>query len=346
MAQEGVQVVRMREDDAPSWRAFVAATEGAEVGHRWEYAQLLDRVYGQETVALAARRNGSIVAVLPLVLQRSWFGTFLTSVPYLNYAGILGSDREGREALAREALATAETLRADRLEVRGRDGSDLPLQGWNGKASYRLPIEGGAEGALKALGTKVRNKAKRPLKDGFASRVADAEEFASFYEVLARKWHELGSPILPRRYFEELARVLGPDMVLVFVEREDERAAAGLLLRAGDSVEISWAASARKFDRYRVNMLLYLTAIEHAASTGARFFDFGRSTPKTTHAQFKLEWGARETPLAWNVVALSGHGRSAERGDERRSLAAATWRRLPRFLTSRLGPHLAARLPY
>src|SRR5262245_52410270 len=179
MAQEGVQVVRMREVDAPSWRAFVASTEGAEVGHRWEYTQLLETVYGQETVLLAAKRGEAVVAVLPLVLQRSWFGTFLTSVPYLNYAGVLGSDREGRDALAREALATAQALRTDRLELRGRNGSDLPLEGWNGKASYRLLLEGGAEGALKALGTKMRNKAKRPLKDGFTARVADTRELAA-----------------------------------------------------------------------------------------------------------------------------------------------------------------------
>jgi FemAB-related protein (PEP-CTERM system-associated) len=348
MAQEGVQVVRVREDDAPLWGGFVASAEGAEIGHWFEYTQILTRVYGQETIPLAAMRGGSVVAVLPLVLQRSFFGTFLTSVPYLNYAGILGSDREGRDALAREALEIAKALRADRLELRGRDGSDLPLDAWSGKASYQLPLEGGAEGVVKALGTKLRNKAKRPLKDGFTARVGSGGEGenAAFYRVLARKWHELGSPILPRRYFEELGRMMGRDLVYVFVEREGELAAAGLLVRAGSVVEIGWAASVRKFDRYRVNMLLYLTAIEHAAATGATVFDFGRSTPKTTHAEFKLQWGAHETPLAWNVVALSGRGRASERGDDRRSLAAATWRRLPRFVASRLGPHLAARLPF
>ena len=346
MESAGVQVVRVLEDDALAWKTFVASRGDAELGHRWEYLDILKRVYGHETFRLAARRDDRFVAVLPLVLQRSFLGTFLTSVPYLNYAGILGHEAEARKALADDALALAKELHADRLELRGRNGSDLPLEVWAGKASYRLPLEGGAEGVVQSFGTKLRAKVKRPLKDGFVARVAGADGAGAFYALLSRKWHELGSPILPRRFFEELGTALGGDMSYVFVERGTTVAATGLLVRVGSCVEIPWAASARECDRFRVNMLLYGTAIEHAAATGARVFDFGRSTPDTSHSQFKIEWGAEQVPLSWNVVSLRGRGRSAERGDDRRSLAAAAWKRLPRFAASWLGPRLAARIPY
>jgi FemAB-related protein (PEP-CTERM system-associated) len=341
-----LRIERASRDDASLWRGFLDSQAGAEVGHRWEYLEALRRVYRQDIFRLVATREGRWLAVLPLVLQRSFFGTFLTSVPYLNYAGILGEDREARTALALEALATAVRVRADRLELRGRDGSDLPIDTWIGKASYRLSLEGGVEGVTRRLGTKVGAQVKRPLKEGFASRVAGRGECDRFYPLFARKWHELGSPVLPKAFFEALEDALGEDLRYVFVERDGRVAAAGLLVRAGESVEISWAASAREHDRVGVNMLLYGRAIEHAAAAGARFFDFGRSTPSTSNARFKLQWGAQEMPLAWNVAVRGGRARLAERGDERRSLAAAAWKCLPRFAALALGPRLAARIPY
>ena len=89
----------------------------------------------------------------------------------------------------------------DRIEIRGREGSGPPLDAWTGKASYRLPLDGGVEGVRKALGAKVRAQVKRPLREGFSSRIAGPGECGRFYALLARKWHELGSPILPRTFF-------------------------------------------------------------------------------------------------------------------------------------------------
>jgi CelD/BcsL family acetyltransferase involved in cellulose biosynthesis len=118
-----------------------------------------------------------------------------------------------------------------------------------------------------------------------------------------------------------------------------------LLLRFGSRVEIAWAASEREHDRYGVNMLLYWAAIEHAIRSAAEQFDFGRSTPGTGNARFKLQWGPREEPLEWSVRARSKRGRATERGESRRGIAAAAWRRLPASLARRIGPLVAARIP-
>ena len=270
MTGSEVRVERAGDGDGPEWRRFLAGSGAAEVGHRWEVLAVLREVFRLEVVRLVASREGRWLAVLPLALQRSFLGTFVTSVPYFNYAGILGEDGEARAALAREALAVAEGALADRIEIRGREGSGPPLDAWTGKASYRLPLDGGVEGVRKALGAKVRAQVKRPLREGFSSRIAGPGECGRFYALLARKWHELGSPILPRTFFEKLEERLGSDVAYVLVERNGRASAAGLLLRNGTAVEIPWAASAREHDRFGVNMMLYGAAIEHAAATGAR----------------------------------------------------------------------------
>lgn len=341
-----VRVSRAGPGDADGWARFVRSSVGGEIGHCWEFHDLLALVFGQTQFRLIARRGERWAGVLPLVLQKSFLGTFLTSVPYLNYAGILGDDPDARIALAEAAVDLAREVGADRLELRGRNGADLPIEPWRGKCGYRLELPDSAEEMRQALGAKVRAQIKRPLKDGYTARTLVGGGSRLLYPVLVRKWHELGSPILPRAFFERLENLFGEDLFYAIVEKEGRAVAAGAVLVNGPSAEIPWAASLREHDRFGVNMLVYWAALESAISRGARIFDFGRSSPGTGNARFKLQWGASESALVWNVMAATTRGRSAERGDDRRALVAAAWRRLPRALTSRLGPFLAARIPY
>jgi FemAB-related protein (PEP-CTERM system-associated) len=341
-----VEVSAAVHSDESTWDAFVDDSPDAEAGHRWGYHQMLAEMFGLEVIRLAATRGGVCVAVLPLVHQKSFVGRFLTSVPYLNYAGILGRDTEARASLADAARETAKGLGVDRLELRGRDGSDLPIATWRGKACYVLDLPTEPDVLWGRLTAKLRSQVKRPKKAGFEARVVGAEGRPIFYGLFARRWHELGSPVLPEAFFENLEHRFPGRLEYVVVERGACVGAAGAILVVGDRVEIPWAASAREHDPAGVNMLLYWTALERAIVLGARSFDFGRSTPGSGNSRFKLQWGSVEHPLGWNVHVARDRGRIAERGGEARSLAASLWRRLPRPLAGRIGPFLAARIPY
>ncbi len=334
------------EPDRADWERFVAAAPGSEVAHRWGYHSLLAELFGVTLFRLVALREERILGVLPLVYQKSLVGRFLTSVPYLNYAGVLSEDPEARERLAGEAGRIAARIGAQRLELRGRHGGDLPLPRWSGKCGYTLDLRPGREALWKRLGSKVRAQVRRPSKEGYTTRVIDGSQNDVFYRLLAKRWHQLGSPILPRRFFDRLGEFLGDDLRFVLVEKDRQTVAAGALLEWRGRVEIPWAASDLEHNRFGVNMLLYWTAIESVAEDGAHAFDFGRSSPGTGNARFKLQWGAKESPLVWNVQTSGSHGDVSVRGAGRRELVARTWRRLPRFIVERLGPRLAAKIPY
>lgn len=336
------------ESDRAAWDGFVATQAQAESAHRWEFHEALRRVFGLDVYRFVAARAGRFAGVLPVVLQKSVVGRFLTSVPYLNHAGVLSADLECRAALARAAAALAAELRADRLELRGRDGANLPIDTWPGKAQYVLALPRTPAELWESLGAKLRSQVRRPGKEGFEARVvapAGGEGRNLFYPLLARRWHELGSPVLPERFFAALEAAFPTELEYVVVERRGA-AAAGILLRCRDEVEIPWAASSGEHDRAGVNMLLYWKALERAIETGAARFDFGRSTPGSGNARFKTQWGALERPLHWNVAVKGGAGRSAERESRSRGLVAAAWRMLPGFVAAKLGPVLAARIPY
>jgi FemAB-related protein (PEP-CTERM system-associated) len=348
---ETIRVFAAGEGDRELWERFVGAHAQAEVGHRWEFHEAIRGLFALPVFRLAAARGERWMGILPLALQKSLAGRFLTSVPYLNHAGVLGTDPEARTALGDEARRLAETLRADRLEIRGRDGSDLPLALWDGKSQFVLELPGSAAALWDRLGAKLRSQVKRPGREGFTARVVEAPALADgrrhFYPLLARRWHELGSPVLPETFFAAMEGAFPADVDYVVVERQGLAAAAAVLLRRNDEIEIPWAASSSEHDRVGVNMLLYWRALERAVERGARRFDFGRSTPGSGNARFKTQWGAVEAPLRWNVVARrAGRGRATERGAAGRGLVAAAWRLLPGFVAGRLGPVLAARIPY
>jgi FemAB-related protein (PEP-CTERM system-associated) len=338
-------VERVGPDGRDAWTEFVLASPDREMGHAWELHDLVARVFRAEVVRLVARRGGEYAAVLPLVLQRSFLGAFLTSIPYFSYAGVLGCDPEARTRIAESASALARDLRADRLELRGRAGGDLPIPAFRAKSGFLLELATERETLWNRLGPKVRAQVRRPTKAGFEARVTGEEACGAFHALLARRWHELGSPVLPRSWFRELLSQFPEETDFVLVERDGQAVAGAVLMHFGSRVEIPWAASAGEYNRDGVNMLAYWTALERAIERGARWFDFGRSTSDTGTARFKLQWGATETPLVWNVDARTKRGRSNEAGSAGRGLTAALWKRLPTEVVQRLGPHLAARIP-
>lgn len=346
MSEGALAVLRVAPNDREAWEEFLLqGSQPAEFGQHWAFHDLLSEVLRLQVIRLAARRGSRWVGVLPLALQHSFLGTFLTSLPYLDYGGVHGSDPEAREALAREALKLAQFYRADRLELRGRNGQDLPIATWRGKSSYVRELPADSAMLWEGLGAKVRAQIKRPMKEGYSARIVEQNGHKRFYPLLARRWHELGSPILPERFFSRLTEIFAGSIDYVFVERDSDLAAAGALIHCGGRAEVCWAASATEHNRFGVNMLVYWAALERAIERRAHALGFGRSTPGSGHARFKLQWGAKEEPLHWNVHIASRRGSAAEQHTEQRQLAAAVWRRIPAFLAQRLGPALAARIP-
>src|SRR5688572_18361632 len=105
--------------DAAAWDAFVNA-RGDETGyHAWDWRRVFGDAFGHEAIYLVARRGPVIVGVLPLVLIKSvLFGNSLTSLPFLNYGGVLADDAASALALAEAAREQARTRKCRHVELR------------------------------------------------------------------------------------------------------------------------------------------------------------------------------------------------------------------------------------
>src|SRR5882672_4397116 len=117
-------------DSAAEWDTFVRFAERGTHCHLFGWKSVIERVLGHECFYLAARASdGRIDGVLPLVRVSSrMFGSYLVSMPFLNYGGALGSDR-AVQALVARAIEIDKSGNIELLELRSRTPLpvDLPV---------------------------------------------------------------------------------------------------------------------------------------------------------------------------------------------------------------------------
>jgi FemAB-related protein (PEP-CTERM system-associated) len=329
------------------WDRFVCAHPDASGYHVWRWRQVFEQAFGHDTIYLAARQEGRIVGVLPLVLFRSpLFGRFAVSLPFVNYGGVCARDAGVRQFLVEGAATVAAQRRLSHVELRHtmRQLPDLPAR--QHKVGMYLALDRDASRAWDGLDRKVRNQVRKAEKSGLTVRSGGKELLGRFYTVFARNMRDLGTPVYSIRFFEEVVSAF-PETARVFlVDQGDVTIGGAIALTHREILEVPWASSLREYRSQSPNNLMYWRIIEHAIETGRTTLDFGRSTPNEGTYQFKQQWGARPQPLAWEYI-LRGRAEmpNVNPANPRFSRAIAIWSRLPLPLTNWIGPHIVRSIP-
>lgn len=332
--------------DRAEWDAFVEGTHGATFCHLFGWRDVIAETMRQEPAYLAARGDdGAIRGVLPLVGLRSLvFGKRLVSMPYLNDGGPIG-DEEAVVAL-RDHAADLAGSHGGRLELRSR----TPLPGTSAEGSTEgskvtvlldLPTE--PDALWSAFPSKLRAQIRRPQKTGMTVRFG-LDQIPAFYGVWSRNMRDLGTPVLPRSFFDAIARTFPERLLVGAVYRGEEPVAGGAGFLYRGEFEITWASALREYSKEAPNMLLYWEFMRETMLRGAGVFNFGRSTPGESTHRFKLQWGGRTEPLPWVIL---GAGSSENGGPGRLARTASDlWQKLPLPLANTMGPLLARQLPW
>jgi FemAB-related protein (PEP-CTERM system-associated) len=338
-------VATASEADAREWDAFVLSSRGATGYHLWAWRRVFERAFAHEAIYLLARENNRVVGVLPLVFIKSAvFGRTLTSLPFLNYGGVVADADGVARALVDAAGAIALERRCRHVELRHveRRFADLPFR--QHKVAMLLELE---PGLWDGLDRKVRNQVRKAQKSGLTVEHGGAELATDFYTVFARNMRDLGTPVYSRRLFDEVLATF-PDRARLHVVRlQGLPVAAGLTYQSGaGTVEIPWASSIREYNSLCPNHLLYWSVIETAAEGGHHVFDFGRSTPGEGTYKFKEQWGARPVQLHWEYYLVGGNALpNVSPANSKFHMAIELWKRLPLGLATRFGPAVVRCIP-
>ena len=345
-ARERVLEVGPFRGSRAEWDELVEGDPHATYCHLSCWRRVMEDVLGHRSHDLEARdENGRLVGVLPLVSVRSRLtGHHLLSLPFLNYGGPVGTPA-AQTLLAEEAWTTAASIGVDDLELRARHELRSSLEVRARKIAVLLDLPDDPDVLWKeAFTSKLRAQIRRPLKEGMEVRFG-RDQLPAFYDVFARNMRDLGTPVLPKRYFEAVAKGLGERAVFVAVWWNGEPVAGAYGVVWRDEFEMVRASSLREHNRKAPNMLLYWSCMQEMISRGMRVFSFGRCTPGGGTHRFKRQWGARDVPLPWLAWSRSGGPGlpTAERPLFR--LASEMWSRIPVAVANRVGPYLARRLP-
>jgi len=332
---------------ASDWDRFVATQPAATGYHRFAWRQVFQRALEHRTHYLLARQDGEVVGVLPLVEVRSViFGRALSSLPFVNYGGVLAATCEAADALLRHAerIAAERGLSYIILRHRERLFTDLPVR--SHKVTMLLPLEKSAEAMWNSLDRKVRNQIRKAEKSNLAAVCGGIELLDEFYSVFARNMRDLGTPVYGRELF---AAILGafPEDARIHLARLDGEVVAGAFSYSYGSVfEVPSASSLREYRALCPNHLLYWSMLQDAIRQGRTTFDFGRSTPNDGTHHFKEQWGAQTVPLHWEYVMTGGGELPVEdRHSPKYQARIDAWKQLPVGFATFLGPYIARAVP-
>lgn len=330
--------------DRDDWERFVDASADEAGYHAWGWQEVFRRVFDHESVYLIARRGAEVAGVLPLVQIKSLlFGNTLTSLPFLNYGGVLADSAAAGHALIGASQLEAVARRCRHVELRHVAAQFPQLPRKQHKVSMRLAL---VPGQWDGLDRKVRNQVRKAEKSGLTVERGGGELVDDFYAVFARNMRDLGTPVYSRRLFEEVFRVFPGRATMHVVRLGGRPVAAGVTYRTARMTQLPWASSIRDYNSLCPNTLLYWDAIQYAAEAGCQVFDMGRSTPNEGTFRFKQQWGAEPVPLHWEYQLQSEQNLpDVSPANPRFQLAIALWQKLPLALTMRVGPMIVRAIP-
>jgi serine/alanine adding enzyme len=353
MATNPLSVSLVSDPDRRSWDTYVASRPDAVGYHEWAWRGVFERAFRHHGLYLAARRGDRIVGVLPLVEIRSvLFGRPLTSLPFVNFGGVLADSADVARALVDEAARVARSRGSRHVELRhiGRQFDDLPCK--QHKVTMRLNLRNPGhpqdprEHLWNLIDRKARNQVRKAEKSGLSAVRGGAELLPEFYRVFARNMRDLGTPVYARGFFQEVLAAFPDRARLIVVRLKDAPVAAGFTYRTRGMIEIPWASSIRDYNSLCPNHLLYWHAIETAAADGCEVFDFGRSTPDEGTFKFKAQWGAEPVALHWEYWLASGDALpDASPKNPKFRLAIEGWKLLPLWMANVVGPRLVRGIP-
>jgi FemAB-related protein (PEP-CTERM system-associated) len=336
-------VVRRFEGTAAEWDGFGRTQRGWTAFHRLAWREVIERSVDQSPSYRAAFRGDRLEGILPLVRVKSaLFGHYLVSVPFVNYGGPVGTD-EAVRALAEDAAEQARSERVKLLELRSRVELPVGLPVSHRKITVVLDLPPDTESLMKGFPAKLRSQVRRPFKDGMSVRFGPSE-LEPFYRVFAEHMRDLGTPVMPRRFFEAIRDGLGDDVWFGCAYLGEEPVAGGVALGWDREIEITWAAALGRFNRISPNMGLYFGFMERAIGLGFTRFNFGRCSPDSGTHRYKRQWGGKDQPLWWYQFSSAGV-EGTPSPDGAYSWGPRLWKRLPLPLANWIGPKIVRSIP-
>ena len=335
------------EQDRQTWDQYVLEHPEGTLFHLWAWRAVVEGTFSHQFNCLLARKvensgTDKIVGLLPLCrIKSSLFGHYLVASPFAEMGGVLADSPEVEKALVNKAIALAREYDCDYLELK----NSHPVEGLLTKDLYfnfskeLLPE---VEDNLQAIPRKSRAAVRKGIKSGLTATFGE-DQIDTFYEMMARSYHSLGTPIFPKRFFHNFLNTFDNSSDLLIVRTPEEQPIAGVLtLYFKDRIMPYYAGSLPGYRHLCPNDFMYWELLKHGLEKGYKVFDYGRSKIDTGSYSFKKHWGFEPEPLAYQYQLIKlTELPNLSPANPKYAKKIAMWRKMPFALTKIIGPPLA-----
>lgn len=343
------------------WDAYVGRHPQGSFFHLSGWGRAVRETFHHEPHSLVVEQGRRWLGVLPLFFVKSPFlGRNLVSVPYGVYGGVLCESDAAQQALLAAAAGLGQQRHAGYVELRHlepRPGErpTSPLYVTFRKDLPRDPAEVMAQIPKKARAEVRRARGpQRPADpdgkyaESFGIELRDDCSIDLLFGLFAENKGRLGSPTLPRRWFQALVDEFGRSVVIHrAVAPDGDTLAAVMSFCFKDTVYAYYSGSKSGINRTGVNDFIYCGIMEWAVRQGFTRFDFGRSRADSGPASFKKNMGFTAEPLHYEYLMLRPEARLPEfhPSNPKLELPRRIWSNMPMFVANRLGGFLSRYLP-
>lgn len=341
-----INVKTYTESDKKRWDDYVVRHPEGTLFHLINWKDVIEQTFGHKSLYLLAinpkNPTNPIVGILPLFRIKSLlFGNYLVSMPFAEIGGVLANDHNVEKRLLAQAIKIAEDMRCDYLELRNRK----PIENIATKSLYynfRRQIFSDPHENLMAIPRKARRMIRQGEKFGLVSEFG-VHVFPQFYEIMMKSFHNLGTPIFPRKLFINFLKAFKGNAQILLIRTKEKIPIAGVLtFFFKDQVLPYYAGSIFEYRKLAPNDFMYWQLMCDGCERGYKIFDFGRSKVDTGSYHFKRHWGFEPVPLAYQyhlVRAKAMPNLSPANPKYRKKIEL--WKKLPLPLTEILGPPIA-----
>jgi FemAB-related protein (PEP-CTERM system-associated) len=210
--------------------------------------------------------------------------------------------------------------------------------------TFRLELDADPEKTFLKIPRKKRYRIREGIKHGLEFKV-NAISPDDFFNVYSRNVRQLGTPVFPRRLFEEGRRQFGQDCRIFSVHLDGKVVAGVWALFHKDEYVSHFGASLKQYGHLSVNNFMYWMLIKYGCENGYRLFDFGRSKRGTGSCEFKEHWGMTMMPLQYQYALVRRTSMpDTSPLNPKFAMGIRAWQKLPLSVTRVLGPIISKHL--
>ncbi|MGN7613934.1 FemAB family XrtA/PEP-CTERM system-associated protein [Magnetococcales bacterium HHB-1] len=344
ISSEKITITPLKKNDHQAWDQLVHSHPEGTFFHLAGWQNVLTKSFSHQEYYRLAWQENQVVGILPLIRQKSLlFGDALISTPFCVTGGVIAINDTIKNQLEQEAVALAEKLRVDYLEMR----LEKPRNDhWLRKDLYYgfcKTMEKDAKANLMAIPRKQRAEVRKAQRKGLTWQIDDTTDRC--YDLYAQSVRNLGTPVFSRSYFHQLKETFGENCEPLIITLDNEPISAVLSFYYKDQVLPYYGGGGIAARRTGANAYMYWALMDQALSRGAIQFDFGRSKKGTGAYNFKRFFGFTPKPLAYEYHLVQAQEMpDVSPNNPKYKLFINLWKRLPVGLSKIAGPWLAKNL--